>query len=339
MKRDDASNRLLIGIAGGAGLILMTMVTAIFLVSRRPIVVIVPDRQTAGGGVTLPAAATGPSATASPAEAPPPEISVSRIVAAPAIANPLDPAWDKVAVVEVSLAPQQVAQPVLEQATIAKLRVQAVRDDKRYVWRLSWDKSHVADTLDVAKFTDAIAMQFPLVDSAPYTMGGPGLPVRMVYWRAAWQKDVDQGFQGVTGVHPNTDADLYWFAKGKLDSDQHAADGSIDNETARQWMVAAKSGNPMADYHRKQPVEELTAHGFGSGTHVADSPTQGRGVWHEGKWYVVFDLPISPKDPLIERFNASPDKQLIAFAVWDGDNANRGGKKQITNWLPMRIAQ
>jgi hypothetical protein len=31
-----------------------------------------------------------------------------------------------------------------------------------------------------------------------------------------------------------------------------------------------------------------------------------------------------------------PDKQLIAFAVWDGDNANRG-KKQITNWLPMRL--
>lgn len=338
MKRDDTNNRLLIGIIGGAALILMTMVTAIFLVSRRPIVVIVPDKQ-AANAATLPATAGGPASATSPAEAPPPEISVSRIVSAPAIDNPLDPAWDKVAVVEVSLAPQQVAQPVLEKGTITKLRVQAVRDDKRYVWRLGWDKPQMAETMDTAKFTDAIAMQFPLADSAPYTMGGPGLPVRMLYWRAAWQKDVDQGFQGLGGLHPNTDSDLYWFAKGKSDSELHAADGSIDNEAAKQWMVAAKSGNPMADYNRKQPVEELTAHGFGSGTHVGDSPTQGRGVWQDGKWYVVFDRPINPKDPLIERFNASPDKQMIAFAVWDGDNANRGGKKQITNWLPMRISQ
>lgn len=337
MKRDDTSNRLLIGIAGGAALILMTMVTAIFLVSRRPIVVIMPDKQAGIGGVAVPAAAN--VAAAATAEAPPPEIPVSRIAAAPDIANPLDPAWDKVAVVEVGLAPQQVAQPVLEQGTIAKLRIQAVRDDKRFVWRLSWDKAHAAETMDTAKFTDAIAIQFPLADSAPYTMGGPGLPVRMLYWKAAWQKDVDQGFQGVTELHPNTDADLYWFAKGKSASEQHAADGSVDNETAQQWMVAAKSGNPMADFHRKQPVEELTAHGFGSGTHVGDSPTQGRGVWHEGKWYVVLDRPNNPKDPLIERFNASPDKQMIAFAVWDGDNANRGGKKQITNWLPMRISK
>jgi DMSO reductase family type II enzyme heme b subunit len=315
----------------------MTMITAIFLVSRRPIVVIVPDKQTGSGVTALPTTTNGPTIASSPAEAPAPEISISRLLSAPSIDDPLDPAWDKVAVVEVGLAPQQVAQPILEKGTITKLNIQAVRDDLRFVWRLSWEKPKIADSMDTAVFTDAVAMQFPLADSAPYTMGGPGLPVRMLYWKAAWQKDVDGGFQGVAGMHPNTDADLYWFAKGKTNGEQHVADGSTDNEMAKQWMVASQSGNPMADYSRKQPVEELTANGFGSGTHVSHSPSQGRGVWHDGKWYVVLDRPIDPKDPLIERFNAFPDKQMIAFAVWDGDNANRGGKKQITNWLPMRI--
>ncbi|MEX1027612.1 MAG: ethylbenzene dehydrogenase-related protein [Candidatus Paceibacterota bacterium] len=335
MKRDENSNRLLLGIFGGAALIVVTMITAIFLVSRRPVVVVVPRGDDASSHVIpAPAAASGLNANDGPTEAPTPEITITKLASAPSVDDPLDPAWEKIAVVEVDLAPQQVAPPVLEKATVPKIRVQAVRDDQRYVWRLSWDKAGAADRSEVSQFTDAVAMQFPLVDGAPYTMGGPDMPVRMLYWKAVWQKDVDEGFQGLAKVHPNTDVDLYWFADGK---EQHAADGSIDNDTAMQWMVAAKSGNPMADYERKHPIEELTAHGFGSGTHIDGTPSRGRGEWNDGQWFVVFDRPIEPSDPLIERFNASPDRQMIAFAVWDGDNANRGGKKQITNWLPMRI--
>lgn len=144
-----------------------------------------------------------PSATTAEVKAIP-EIVVSKMGAAPTLDDPLDPAWNKVAVVEVDLAPQQVAQPVLDKGSVAKLRIQAVRDDRRYVWRLNWDKREVADKNDVALFADAAAMQFPLADGAPYTMGGPGLPVCMLYRKATWQKDVDK-----------TDNDLYWFAEGK----------------------------------------------------------------------------------------------------------------------------
>jgi DMSO reductase family type II enzyme heme b subunit len=344
MKRDADSNRLLIGIVGGAALILMTMISSIFLVSRRPVVVVVPTGNEVAAPVALMPAASASAASAAPAASaaasatplPIPEISISKVASAPTTEDPLDPAWNKVAVVEVALAPQQVAQPTLEQGTVPVLRVQAVRDDNRYVWRLNWDKPQAANIVEVAQFTDAVAMQFPLVDGAPYTMGGPGLPVRMLYWKAAWQKDVDQGFQGLAGVHPNAHYDLYWFAEGE---EKHGTKGSTDNDLARQFMVAAQAKNPMADYHRQHPIEELTAHGFGSGTHVGDTPSRGRGVWLDGQWYVVIDRPISTSDPLIERFNAAPDKQLIAFAVWDGDHANRGGKKQITNWVPMRIVQ
>ncbi len=344
MNRNADSNRLLLGAIGGVALILMTMIAAIFLVSRRPVVVITPgvsDRSIAdaqgipsGSSTTAPSASSGSSPAPVPTASP--ELMVSRVAKVPDSSNPLDSVWEQVSGVEIPLAPQQVAQPTLEKGTIATLNVQAIRDDERYAWRLSWEKPKPAEQVEVAQFTDAVAVQFPLVDGAPYTMGGPGLPVRMLYWKAAWQRDVDEGFKGLAGVYPNSHYDMYWFSEGK---EKHAADGSTDNPHAQQFMVASKSNNPMADYARKHPIEELTAHGFGSGTHVKDTPSRGRGMWQNGKWFVVIDRPIQAGDPLIERFSSAPDKQMIAFAVWDGSHGNRGGKKQISNWVPMKLGK
>ncbi|MCA9192578.1 MAG: hypothetical protein KDB03_12475 [Planctomycetales bacterium] len=336
MSRDQQDNRLLLGAVGAAVLILMTMITAVFLVSRRPVVVVTGSTDSA----QIPSAATvetsSDSGTSAPAEQPPPTLSVSRVEKVPALSDPLDLTWEKIAAVEIPLTAQQVAQPALEQATVSKLLVQAIRDNERYAWRISWDKPQPADLVDYAKFTDAVAIQFPLVDGAPYTMGGPNLPVRMLYWKAVWQKDVDEGFQELKKIYPNAHYDMYWFAEG---TEQHSSTGSTDNPQAQQFMVASMSKNPMADYNRKKPVEEMTAHGFGSSTHVPETPSGARGVWHEGKWYVVLDRPINDRDPLIARFNAAPDQQLVAFAVWDGDHGNRGSKKQISNWIPMQLAK
>ena len=112
---------------------------------------------------------------------------------------------------------------------------------------------------------------------------------------------------------------------------------SFKDPRSKQWMIAASAKNPMANFDRKNPVEELTAHGFGSATHIDKTPSRGRGVWSDGKWYVVINRPIETADPLIVRFNKNPNQQLVAFAVWDGNAANRGGRKNITNWTPMRI--
>lgn len=336
MSRDQQDNRLLLGAVGAAALILMTMITAIFLVSRRPVVVVTGST----GASQLPSPALADLSSSSgntpTAEPLPPTLSVSRVEKVPALSDPLDPTWEKIAAIEIPLTAQQVAQPALEQATVPKLMVQAIRDSERYAWRLSWDKPQPADLVDYAKFTDAVAIQFPLVDGAPYTMGGPNLPVRMLYWKAVWQKDVDEGFQELKKIYPNAHYDMYWFAEG---AERHSNIGSTDNPEAQQFMVAAMSKNPMADYNRKKPVEEMTAHGFGSSTHVPETSSGARGVWRDGKWYVVLDRPINDKDPLVARFNAAPDQQLVAFAVWDGDHGNRGSKKQISNWIPMQLAK
>jgi hypothetical protein len=264
----------------------------------------------------------------------PPTLSIAKVDKAPSVGDPLDAVWDGIASIEVPMAAQQVAQPALLQSSVPFLTVQAIRDNERYAWRISWDKPQAANAVDTAKFTDAVAIQFPLVDGAPYTMGGPNLPVRMLYWKAVWQKDVDEGFQELKKIYPNSHYDMYWFSEG---AEPHGSDGSTDNAQAQQFMIAAMAKNPMADYNRRKPIEELTAHGFGSSTHIPQTPSGGRGVWKDGRWYVVLDRPIDSSDPLIARFNAVPDQQMIAFAVWDGDRDNRGSIKQISNWIPMTL--
>ncbi len=329
------NQKLLITLIAAIALIVLTMVASIFMVTRRPVVVVIPGGGDAAGTAQT-ASLPPPADTAAPAAAAPlPEVTVSRLPAAPSIDNPLDPAWEQVAAVEIPLQGQQVAEPMLANATVTGVRVQSVRDNDRYLWRLSWAQAEPSTASDFGQFSDAVAIQFPLADGAPYTMGGPDMPVSILYWRALWQKDADEGFQDTVVVKPNAHNDFYWFASqtGPWSADKLAAEEPM----ARQWLIAHSSGNPMADFARKCPMEEIRAQGFGTSTHAGNSPGKARGRWDQGRWYVVFERPVNEGDPLIARFNLNPQQQLIAFAVWDGQAQNRGGLKSISNWIPMRI--
>ncbi|MDP1563339.1 MAG: ethylbenzene dehydrogenase-related protein [Pirellulaceae bacterium] len=339
-ERISESSRLLFGLMVGLTLIVVMMVVSIFLATRRPVVVVLPGG--AGSGSETPLAGgspTGPSPSGPPAEVKPiEEVSVTKLDSLPVIDNPLDPLWDRVRPQEITLAPQQVAEPTLMTGTVSKIQVQAAHDGSRYLWRLSWPQETPSVESSFATFSDAVAIQFPLVDGAPYTMGGPNQPVAIFYWRALWQLDVDAGFQDTVVTRPNAYNDFYWFA------DQTGPVSAVDLATnadpmAMQWMIAAKSNNPMADFGRKCPMEELKAHGFGTSTHVSSKsgPGNARGVWHEGRWYVVFERQVTESEILFQRFKENPQQQLIAFAVWDGQAQNRGGQKNISNWIPMRI--
>ena len=336
MSQNDNS-KLMILFVGGLFVVTIAMIVVIFVATRRPMVIVLP--QGAGGASVVPGGPAGSGAAAgvagdATAAVPMPEIPVMRVSTTPAITNPLDPAWNQIATVEIPVEKQLTSEPTLEQLTVSKINVQAARDDLRYVWRISWPQPEPCYKSNVGEFSDAVAIQFPMKDGAPYTMGGPGMPVTMLYWKSLWQKDVEEGFQDVTDVYPNSWNDFYWFASST--GPQPIATG-FQNETSHQYMPGMALGNPMSDVARTKPLEEMSAHGFGTTTHTDGTASNARGVWQDGFWYVVIDRPISSADPLIARFNENPDQQLIAFAVWDGNSQNRGGRKHLTNWIPMRI--
>ncbi len=336
MARNDNS-RMVILFISGLFVVALTMIAVIYVSTRRPVVVVVPGTDAGRQSPLAPGSTGSPSDIASANAAPTlPTISLVRINAIPAIEKPLDPAWDQIATVEIPLQTQQTSEPMLIDITVPRVNLQTAYNSDRIVWRISWEQEKPSYQSNVGEFSDAVSLQFPLKDGAPYTMGGPDMPVAMMYWKALWQKDVDEGFQDVSDVYPNSWTDFYWFAEGT--GPQPVTTG-FKNKNACPFMAGSATGNPMSTVNRKQPAQELKAHGFGSSTDVPNSTIKARGAWKDGRWYVVFEKPNNNADPLIKRFFENPDKQLIALAVWDGQAKNRGGRKHITNWIPMRIEQ
>lgn len=101
-------------------------------------------------------------------------------------------------------------------------------------------------------------------------------------------------------------------------------------------VPAQQAGNPASIFDRKEPVQELTAQGFGTLTPHKDVATEGKGFWKNGRWEVVFMRPLTTPDPLDFQFKPGTGGQF-AVAVWDGSSGNVGARKQYCNWLPFEV--
>lgn len=243
--------------------------------------------------------------------------------------------WWAAPYVEVELNPQQMARPTLAESSVGTLRVQGLTDGTHIAWRVSWSDPSPDGNVDVSRFTDGVAIEFPLDEDALPMMGDEEASVQILSWKALWQKDIDVGFQDVQDVHPNFWSDLYWFAEGEF---PYPVPAAFENPTAMQWFVAHQAGNPMAAFSRRQPVQELVAKGWSTLTIQPYSVATGRGVWVRDSWAVVFRRPMTTDDPLDYQFALGTEGQ-IAFAVWDGAAGNVGGRKHWSDWVDFRIEE
>lgn len=230
--------------------------------------------------------------------------------------------------------PQQATMPWLAAGTIATLRVQAAHDGSQLAVRCEWLDDTANGIIDSGRFPDAVAIEFPLKEGAPPTMGAKDAPVQLIHWKAIWQKDIDVGYQDVADVHPNIWSDLYWFADPTRPISIRT---SFKNPESLKWLVALQAGNPMAVLQRTTPVEEAIAAGWGTLTHQPTSASKGRGLWTAGKWAVVISRPLKTDDASDAQLAAGKATQ-IAFAVWDGGKGQIGGRKHWATWVDLGIA-
>jgi hypothetical protein len=228
---------------------------------------------------------------------------------------------------------QQVTMPMLAKASVEKVTVRALTDGQAIAWQVSWLDKQPDFNVDTGRFADAVALEFPLAADAAVMMGHKGAKVQILYWKGLWQKDVDKGFQDVQDVHPNYWADLYWFAEGEF---PYRVPEAFKNPVAQQWFVAHQAGNPMSDFNRTQPAEEMIAEGWGTLTHQPEAVTTAKGVWADGQWRVVFARPLATQDANDHQF-ALGEKSQMAFAVWQGAEGNVGGRKHWSNWTAYQI--
>lgn len=249
------------------------------------------------------------------------------------VPDPAAACWSDEPGLEIKLIPQAIAIPKLDLATVEIVHLQALHDGQKIAWRLVWSDPTPDANVDVSRFGDGVALQFPLVADAPVTMGAKGKAIQTIYWKALWQKDISEHFQDVEDLHPNFYSEFYWFVQGERPFRIPAA---FQDPRSRVWFPAQQAGNPAAIFDRKEPVQELTAQGFGTLTPHKDNATTGKGFWKNGRWEVVFMRPLTTSDSLDYQFRPGTGGQF-AVAVWDGSSGNVGARKQYCNWLPFEV--
>jgi hypothetical protein len=219
---------------------------------------------------------------------------------------PLDPAeglWKGPAPLEIPLAPQVMAKPRTYESPIKNLRVKAIHNTREIAFLVEWDDQTRDDYLDLDKFSDAVALEFPSASAAAkphFAMGDKENTVDIWVWKANWQKV----------------------------SDSEKMYASVDD-----FLGGVLANNPVSK-PRKSPVENIIAQGFGSATDMEkseDRDVAGNGIWETRKWSVVFKRTLASQGKFDVSFREG-GVTPVAFAVWNGSDRDRGGRKVVSTW-------
>lgn len=264
--------------------------------------------------ILLVVAATLQVVGAQPATSQTPELTALRITH-DADLDPDSSQWRSAGAVDLPLSAQESAWP-FGGGSVRMLEARAVHSDSTLYIRMEWSD----DTLDTAatgvdEFVDAAAIEFP---ASPETsipslcMGQADAGVNIWHWQS-----------GIFDGRPNTIEDL-------------AGNGYVDRypSTDELYFPARAAGNSVAS---SRVIQDLSAVGFGSLTPSADQNVVGRAEWAEGKWEMVFarSLDGNSNQQVDLRSGSSMD---IAFAIWDGSEQERNGKKSVSQLIVLNLS-
>ena len=228
--------------------------------------------------------------------------------------DPMDNFWETFDPVRVPLNPLWP-----EPNQVYAVAVSAVTDGKKLAVLLQWrDELPQNTAIRVQDFQDAAALQFSLSGKYGFLgMGDKDNPVNLWQWKAGWQMEVEQGHS--PDVH-----DAY--------NSMH-----VDAWTFTNYNTAVSAGNVTSQPHNS-PIEDANARGFGSfkSQPIAQQNVAGKGIWHDGFWNVIFIRDLKSKDADDVKLLAGKSVP-VAFAIWNGEQHDRNGRKMISNWYQLML--
>jgi mono/diheme cytochrome c family protein len=217
------------------------------------------------------------------------------------------------------------------------LRVQAAHDGESMAVRISWrDETHDAHAARSESFEDAVAMElFAGVDAPFIGMGAKGAPVDVWFWDADRQSPEFT----VENEYPRVVADLYPFSEMVVDTAEYDRPGTKLSAQPPLSLPALASGNQIVPGGAAGGGSDLAGGGPGSVTFrmPRSELVTAEGQWTDTGWTVVMtrSLAVDSEDAGV---SLKPgDKASAAFAVWDGAEQDRDGKKLITIWQDLEL--
>jgi hypothetical protein len=235
--------------------------------------------------------------------------------------------WNMAVPIEVPLFSQVMARPRIYDSSIKKVTVRAIHNSKDIAFLIEWKDETRSSLLDLDKFSDALALEFPSFPGKVkpnFAMGDRENPVNIWYWKAAWQTSEKLNQK----KHASTEV------KGYMPGFSTAENRLFVDD----FLPGVLAGNPVSRPLRP-PVENLVAQGFGSTTDMERSNNQnieGMGSWELSKWTVLVKRTLISKD----KYDASFREGTVipvSFAVWNGSEGNTGARKVVSTWYYVGI--
>jgi len=206
--------------------------------------------------------------------------------------------------ITLELGPQMITNPKWPDPSIKEVTLSAVRNKSKMAILLEWADDGKDNTYGYSeRFTDQAAVMFPLEpqEEAPLiTMGNEGRTVNIWQWKAAWQNDLEPE----------------------------------NNNQFRGRRNSSSSGGPVLRPDRISPVEDLNAEGFSTLTIQEEQNVQGKGVWRDQHWRVIFRRSLRNSDTADAQFDGATQ---MAIAIWNGGNKERNGQKGLVGWILLRF--
>ncbi|MBP61449.1 MAG: hypothetical protein CMJ62_07970 [Planctomycetaceae bacterium] len=216
------------------------------------------------------------------------------------------------------------------------LQTQIVHDGQTIAIRLSW-RDEFADihATRTESFEDAVAIELYRGDAEPFVgMGDPKSPIDVWLWDADRQSQ-----QFVENTYPNTVVDIYPFSETLVASAELDRDGGRTADQPDISLPARASGNPIVPTGKKSGGSSLTVGGPGSVTfRIPQSQlVTAHGQYSDSRWEVVMTRSLSVESDSDGISLEAGARASIAFAIWDGSQRDRDGKKLVTIWNDLEL--
>ena len=217
--------------------------------------------------------------------------------------EPEDAAWAKVSPMTLPLSGQIITRPVWPEPTARALTVRPLHNGTEIAFLLEWQDNTKNDRLTPGTFRDGVAIGLPLGDApAFFCMGQLDHYINIWHWKADWQSDIDR---------------------------RAAKTSEKPRDGVRTFEVIPR---------RVSSVEDLIGGGFSTlTTKEKQGRVQGKAAWKGGVWHVVMRRPLVSEEQENEAKLIPGRVQTVSFAVWNGENKERNGQKDVAPWFQLVI--
>lgn len=237
-----------------------------------------------------------------------PQVIVAEIAKEIELADGLDlEFWDSLDYQQIDLFYQVMVLPWPKEV-VPYVRIKSFHNGEEIYFYMEWPDESENAQIEIGTFSDAGAVMFPLGENAPAST----LMMGFMGQANIWQWKARQNLEYWTGLEERTTyVDFYYpFEEEEL-------------------FVVSK--DPVVS-----AANDLISVRVATVTLKAEQLVAGIGIHEDGVWRVVLKRVMTTDEP---RTDAQFVESTIrcAFAVWDGANRDRGGRKSISNWVELVI--